>query len=222
MQIAYVQVAVLVGVFVSGAFGDLVKGGVSSDGLCTYTFRDVCVSQRMSDVKKLRATVDSQQAQITLLNNVVAAIPHMRTVMHQQQRTIDELKGKIGSYLYGAEYQVYSTNYFSTENAQSLHDNNVPCAVCLLTSRKTKLMIPAKLTCPNGWTKEYSGYLMSERVVHASSKTYVCVDNAPEIREGGRANEHAALFYNVEAKCGSLPCPKYKAGWDITCVVCSK
>ena len=127
-----------------------------------------------------------------------------------------------GSYLYGAEYQVYSTNYFSTEHVQSLHDNNVPCAVCLLTSRKTKLMIPAKLTCPNGWTKEYSGYLMAERLSHASSKTYVCVDNAPEAREGGRADEDGALFYNVEARCGSLPCPKYKAGWDITCVVCSK
>jgi len=127
-----------------------------------------------------------------------------------------------GSYLYGAEYQVFSTNYFSTEHVQSLHDNNVPCAVCLLTSRTTKLMIPAKLTCPNGWTKEYSGYLMAERLTHASSKTYVCVDNVPEVTEGGRKDEPAALFYNVEAQCGSLPCPKYKAGWEITCVVCSK
>ncbi len=30
------------------------------------------------------------------------------------------------------------------------------------------------------------------------------------------------LFYNVEAVCGSLPCPNYVNGWEITCVVCTK
>ena len=75
--------AVLVGVFVSGAFGDLVKGGVSSDGLCTYTFRDVCVSQRMSDVTELRAVVNSLQAQLTLVNKVVAAVPDLRKTLKQ-------------------------------------------------------------------------------------------------------------------------------------------
>ena len=88
MQTACVQAVLLVGVFVSGAFADLVKGGVSSDGLCTYTFRDVCVTQRVSDVKKLRATVDSQQAQITLLMNCVA---DLRATMKQQQNSIDEI-----------------------------------------------------------------------------------------------------------------------------------
>ena len=96
MQIACVQVVVLVGVFVSGAFGDLVKGGVSSDGLCTYTFRDVCVSQRMSDVMRLRSTVDSQQAQITLLHKIVATIPDMKATIKQLQGTINDLKHKEG------------------------------------------------------------------------------------------------------------------------------
>ena len=126
------------------------------------------------------------------------------------------------SLLYGAEYQVYNSRYFSAENAHSLHNNDVPCAVCLSTGRSTTLMVPAKVSCPDGWRKEYAGYLMAERDVHPSSKAYVCMDNAPEVVEGGAADLNGALFYHVEAKCGSLPCPNYRNGWDITCVVCSK
>ena len=93
MQPAYVQMLLLVSVFISGTLIDLVKGTVSGDGLCTYSFRDVCVSQRLPELKKLRVTVDNQQAQMTLLLNVVAG---MRATIKQQQRTIDEMKHKIG------------------------------------------------------------------------------------------------------------------------------
>ncbi|KAI0232754.1 hypothetical protein LSAT2_016965 [Lamellibrachia satsuma] len=125
-----------------------------------------------------------------------------------------------GGYLHGAEYQVYGNDPFSKANARSLHQNDVPCAVCLVTSRPTKLMIPAKLTCPDGWTKEYSGYLMSQHYT-LKRTTYVCMDNAPEVVQGGEPNKNGALFYNTEAKCGSLPCPNYVEGWEITCVVCT-
>ena len=115
-----------------------------------------------------------------------------------------------------------SNDPFSKENAQSLHDNDIPCAVCHVTSRPTKLMIPARLTCPDGWTKEYAGYLMAAWYKHAGRTTYTCVDNAPEVVDGGGSNQDGALFYNSEAVCGSLPCPKYGDGWEITCVVCTK
>ena len=95
----YVLVAVLVGVFVSGAFADLVKGGVSSDGLCTYTFRDVCVSQRMSDVTELRAVVNSLQAQLTLVNKVVAAVPDLRKALKQLSGKLDKIPGKIDKHV---------------------------------------------------------------------------------------------------------------------------
>ena len=128
-----------------------------------------------------------------------------------------------GSLLYGAEYEQEAGKiYFSTKNAHSLVDNDVPCAVCLLPTRSTQLMIPAKLTCPSGWQKEYSGYLMAANDKHASSKAFVCMDYAPEVMAGGAADLNGALFYYVEAKCGSLPCPSYRDGWEITCVVCSK
>ena len=99
MQSTYVQVAVLVGVFVSGALGDLVKGGVSSDGLCTYTFRDVCVSQRMRDVMELKAVVNSLQAQLILVNKVVAAVPDLRKAIKQLSEKYDKISDKIGKFV---------------------------------------------------------------------------------------------------------------------------
>ena len=127
-----------------------------------------------------------------------------------------------GSYIYGAEYEMKRNDPFSKANAQSLHNNNVPCAVCHVTSRPTKLMIPARLTCPDGWSKEYAGYLMSGWHNHKGRTTYTCVDNAPEVIDGGGSDQNGLLFYNTEAKCGSLPCPKYIDGWEVTCVVCTK
>ena len=127
-----------------------------------------------------------------------------------------------GGHLYGAEYQMPSSNDpFSKANARSLYDNDVPCAVCHVASRPTKLMIPGKLSCPGGWTREYLGYLMADYYKHYRT-TYVCVDKAPEVVQGGEANLNGVLFYNTEARCGSLPCPNYVDGWEVTCVVCSK
>ena len=120
MQTAYAQAVLLVGVFVSGAFGDLVRGTASADGLCTYTFRDVCVGQRMSDVKKLKATVDSQQAQITLLMNCVA---DLRATMKKQQKSIDE----IGETMYMTIRKQcfiwirYTTLHYATLHYTTLH-----------------------------------------------------------------------------------------------------
>ena len=37
-----------------------------------------------------------------------------------------------------------------TTNSQSLYENNVLCTVFLVTSRSSKLMVPAKQTCPRG------------------------------------------------------------------------
>ncbi len=53
------------------------------------------------------------------------------------------------SYLYGAEYQL--------PDFSSLHDENVPCAVCHTSQRSSKLMIPGRITCPQSWTQEYDG-----------------------------------------------------------------
>ncbi|XP_078699700.1 uncharacterized protein LOC144926627 isoform X2 [Branchiostoma floridae x Branchiostoma belcheri] len=125
------------------------------------------------------------------------------------------------AYMYGAEYQL-GTNF--PFGSTSLHDNDVPCAVCYVPTRGSKLMIPARNTCYSGWTREYHGYLMAEGHNHPGSKEYVCVDEQPEAVPGGQENHDGALFYPVEARCGSLQCSHghYVEGRELTCVVCTK
>ncbi|XP_078692366.1 short-chain collagen C4-like isoform X2 [Branchiostoma floridae x Branchiostoma belcheri] len=129
-----------------------------------------------------------------------------------------------GSYMYGAEYKLNSDEYFSTDNMESItnpHNYDVPCSVCLVSGRSAHIMIPARLSCPRGWSKEYSGYLMSEHHTHNNNKNFICVDGAPELRQGSSANSNGALLYLVEAQCGSLPCGPYISGYELTCVVCT-
>ena len=122
------------------------------------------------------------------------------------------------TYVYGAEYQ----NPISALG--SIHDHNVPCAVCYVPTRVVSLMIPAKLTCPTGWTEEYHGYLMAERHNHPASAVHAfeCVDRNPESVPGSTADTNGGLFYHVEAVCDGLDCPPYVSEKEVTCVVCTK
>ncbi|VDI53226.1 Hypothetical predicted protein [Mytilus galloprovincialis] len=120
--------------------------------------------------------------------------------------------------LYGVEYEIFHNKPYP----KSFLDKDMPCAVCL-TSKSTALMIPGKINCHEGWHKEYSGYLMSEY----SSKgrfpsEYICVDEKLESIPGGDGGRNEAVVYSVEAACGSLKCPPYVNGRELTCVVCSK
>ena len=120
-----------------------------------------------------------------------------------------------GGLIYGAEYQAFSNQAHDGEN-----DQNAPCVVCHVQQRSV-LMIPGQYTCPAGWTREYYGYLKTERHTHYRS-TYECMDRYPETINGGQNNENGALFYHVEARCGSLACPPYEQTKELTCAVCSK
>ncbi|XP_078681676.1 uncharacterized protein LOC144916423 [Branchiostoma floridae x Branchiostoma belcheri] len=172
----------------------------------------------------------------------------------------------MSAFMYGAEYQMDEHAHFGFFPNGFAQD--VPCAVCYVPTRGTELMIPARHTCPVGWTKEYDGYLMASYAAHSGAKVrsssiyyfhvastrlpkaagksrnrptryrdnmpgilvlsfminieYVCVDGQPETVPGGDANQNGALFYLVEARCGSLPCPEYVEGRELTCVVCTK
>jgi hypothetical protein len=83
-------------------------------------------------------------------------------------------------------------------------------------------MIPGRLDCYPGWTKEYSGYLVSENAGHPSNSEYVCLDSRPDVIIGGHDNKNGRLFYFVEGVCGSLKCPPYVEGRELTCVVCTR
>lgn len=83
------------------------------------------------------------------------------------------------------------------------------------------MMVPAKLSCPQGWTLQYHGYLSAEYAGdHAAD--FICVDSDPEFFEGLRqVNSDGHLIYPVQAYCGVLPCPNYKNGQYISCAVCT-
>ena len=119
--------------------------------------------------------------------------------------------------MHGSEYQVF------TDIFPGKHDHNVPCAVCYATNRITKLMIPARIECPDSsWTMEYKGYLMADKYNHARNAVYECVDENPESVDGGEGNTDGALFYFTASTCTGLPCPPYVNNGVITCVVCTK
>ena len=131
------------------------------------------------------------------------------------------IRGNQGSsYIYGTEYEVSSQKQiFKNSN---LHDHDAPCAVCHTATRGSHMMIPARNVCPSGWTMEYKGYLMSEHHGHKGRTQYICVDGNAETTIGSHVNRNGALLYFVEGSCGSLPCPPYVQGYELTCAVCTK
>ena len=123
-----------------------------------------------------------------------------------------------GSYVYGAEYE-------SNQGPLSaVHDHNVPCAVCYVSTRVVVTMIPAKTRFPSTWTLEYSGYLMSEgRLWTYHHRTmFECIDKNPDSVPGSASNAEGALFYHVEANCNGMLCPPYYPQKELTCAVCTK
>ncbi|KAK2140747.1 hypothetical protein NP493_5598g00000, partial [Ridgeia piscesae] len=83
-----------------------------------------------------------------------------------------------GTYMYGAEYQMTPANspFLKTNYARNLLNNNVPCAVCHVTERHVKVMIPARKQCPVGWTREYGGYLTTSHYNTNYRATFECMD----------------------------------------------
>ncbi|XP_052763071.1 uncharacterized protein LOC128205460 [Mya arenaria] len=129
----------------------------------------------------------------------------------------DGRKAGSGSTVYGAEYETNTATFHT-----SLHDEDVPCAVCRVVGRSV-VMIPARNVCYSGWHTEYSGYLMSDHDGHPGNKELVCMDGNPEKAEGSDAgDQNGALLYFAQAICGSLKCPPYSENKALTCVVCSK
>ncbi|CAB4030408.1 Hypothetical predicted protein [Paramuricea clavata] len=122
------------------------------------------------------------------------------------------------SYVYGIEYEM---NVHAPLFPKNLHDHEALCAVCFAETRGSQVMIPARNVCPKGWTREYNGYLMSAHISHKRSE-FICVDGAPEARQGTQANLSGGLLYVVEGHCGALPCLPYKQGAELTCAVCTK
>ena len=125
------------------------------------------------------------------------------------------VKGAQNPSVFGVEYEIYRGSPLFNR-----HDHNAPCAVCQVYTRASVLMVPAKLNCPLGWTKEYDGYLMTSHYSQMIA-TYECVDRNPQSIPGSQKNTNGGLFYQVEASCNGLPCPPYNPQKELSCVVCT-
>ena len=78
-------------------------------------------------------------------------------------------------------------------------------------------MIPGKTSCPASFTREYYGYLMSERDHRNHYRsTFECVDVALKGVRGSLGYRHAGWFGHAEAVCNGLPCPPYNNHQEIT------
>ena len=123
----------------------------------------------------------------------------------------NEAKPTSYAYLYGAEY----------EHSPDHDDLDVPCAVCRVP-QSTTIMMAATLTCPSGWTPQYTGHLAAGHPSHKAASEYLCLDGQPEDVPNSSQNHNSYLLYYTIAQCGSLPCGPYIQDRVITCVVCSK
>ena len=121
--------------------------------------------------------------------------------------------------MYGAEYQTHTDR---NSHVHGRYDHDVPCAVCHVSNRTAVYMVPAKYTCPTGWTREYYGYLMAEYTGNNHRRSqFTCVDTALK-SVGSSADHNGLLFYFVEGRCGSLPCPPYDTTREFSCAICTK
>ncbi|XP_060567430.1 uncharacterized protein LOC132726177 [Ruditapes philippinarum] len=121
-----------------------------------------------------------------------------------------------GAFIYGAEYSVYMHTDW-----KHLQDHDVPCVVCQVP-RSDILMVPGSNICPTGYKIEYNGYLMAGHTRGSVASEYLCVDSLPEKLYGGDGDKTAKVFCIVQAICGSLKCPPYVNGRELTCAVCSR
>ena len=122
--------------------------------------------------------------------------------------------------LRGVEIESYGTS--STPLSHVLHAN-LPCAVCHTDTKLSVLTVPAQYTCPNGWSMEYNGYLMTEYEANdRQRKNTICVDKDAEAVPGSQADNDPSLVYLMRATCDGLLCPPYNTNMALPCVVCSK
>ena len=124
-----------------------------------------------------------------------------------------------------ASGNIYGTVFKDGEGRHDLlfgkivETQDVPCVVCLVR-KQSVLMIPGKSHCYDGWTFEYSGYLMGGAYNQKSATDFYCIDKDPENRRGHDTTGKQLHF--VEADCGALQCPPYVNYREFQCIVCTK
>ena len=118
----------------------------------------------------------------------------------------------VSVYAYAVEYRV-----------SGIHNHaecrNMPCALCETTGRGDKIMIPSHYVCPDGWHKEYNGYIMAGGYNQEGSSMYYCIDEALELIKSSGNCENAHHLYTVRLSGPYVPTSR---GYELPCVVCTK
>ena len=112
----------------------------------------------------------------------------------------------------GVEYQ---TNY--DQPLYDVYEQNVPCVICHATQRESSLMIPARISCPDTWTLEYSGYLMTAHDSEKGRQSATCVDKDPKTVPGEADHTRGTRFQHIKATCNGIQCPPYDSQKELTC-----
>ena len=94
----------------------------------------------------------------------------------------------------------------------------MPCSLCEATGRDDKIMIPSHYVCPDGWHKEYNGYIMAGHHGHKGGSMYYCIDENLEQVPGSGNSDTIQLFYTVQVTGSYAP----SDGYALSCVVCTK
>ena len=108
----------------------------------------------------------------------------------------------------------YYVEYQTSGALNHVDKGNTPCALCEATGRGDKIMIPSHYVCPDGWHKEYNGYIMSGHHNQVGSSMYYCIDeNLEQIKGTGGDDSGYDLYTVYMATINS---------YALSCVVCTK
>ena len=96
---------------------------------------------------------------------------------------------------------------------------NMPCSLCEATGRGDKIMIPSRYVCPDGWHKEYNGYIMAGLHNQEGSSMYYCIDENLEQIKGSGGDHDGSDLYTIYASGAFVP---RISNYALSCVVCTK
>ena len=119
----------------------------------------------------------------------------------------------------GGQIPVDAVEYRVSGAINHAEYRNMPCALCGVTGRGDKIMIPSHYVCPNDWHKEYNGYIMAGHTSHVQGSMYECIDEHLEQITASGNSENAHFLYTVYATGSHVPS---NGGYALPCVVCTK
>ena len=113
----------------------------------------------------------------------------------------------------------YAAEYITSGKLNHVYSNNMPCSLCEATGRGDKIMIPSHYVCPDGWHKEYNGYIMAGNNGQEGSSMYYCIVENLEQIKGTKSDDNGYYLYTVYATGSYVP---HDDNYALSCVVCTK